>query len=686
MTGIRLAAVALLIAVGAGAPSVGLAEEGAGLETSLRDLGHPDLSRRADARRAVLAAGDAAVPDLIRVLKGAHTIAAREAAACLGEIGAPEVRGPLHRALADGTPAVRTAAATALGRMGDFRDVRALSAALASVPGPAARALGRLRSVRAIDPLRAALRSADGSGRIEILAALAALGQRDAIPPLIACLAADDGHRTRALVRLREVTGADPGADGEAWGAWWRREEFARRLGSSAAIAIRDLVKELEDPESEARRAALPELHALASDMARAEAVRGRAILVLGLIRDRSAFDVLLSVLEGPRGQVRSYAAEALGRLGDPRAVLPLARQIVTVADPDRDMATRARSGQGPYYIVDTESAKSLVRMGLTGGLRIAIENLFLEWRIRTYYESLILLRTTTGQDMGCRPDTSSAERIESARRWMRWFRENACALDLPRTIDFDDPGLQAGIDRLVVRLGVFKFLTSDTAKRTLMVVGEPARPRLERALREDPSRFVRTHAAEILGEIGHADSVAPLARALRDDPEAAVRAACGEALGLIGVRAGPAAEAALRDVSIRDGETADVRTAAVEALGLVSSSPADAGILEAHVTASRRAGPALLLAAARAMARLGEPEGLDRLVPFLGSEDLVLRRGAVTVLREVTGLTCGFDPEGEAAAREAAAARWAEHVRSDRTIVPRDARGYVRVTFLTQR
>ncbi len=53
---------------------------------------------------------------------------------------------------------------------------------------------------------------------------------------------------------------------------------------------------------------------------------RAEAALALGFIRDASVFDSLITLLDDSHGEVRSAAVEALGRLGDLRAVPALLR------------------------------------------------------------------------------------------------------------------------------------------------------------------------------------------------------------------------------------------------------------------------------------------------------------------------------------------------------------------------
>jgi HEAT repeat protein len=518
------------------------------------------------------------VGPLADLLDGPRTVAACEAARCLGEIASPDARRALHRALREGSGPVRRAAAEAIGGMADFRDVEPLIAALREVPSAAASSLARIEHASVDEELAAALDELRGAARIEALGVLAARGHREAVAELLGILGTE-GDGGRALLRLRAATGVDFGRDRGAWAAWWRRQERIAELSARSPELVAELLGRLKGTEGAAREALVADLLSLIEDPAVPEIARTRAILVLGHLEETRAVEPLLRILVGPRGLVRSYAAEALGRIGDPRALVPLCRQVVDVRDPDRE--TARRHAEGNYHIVDVECCKSLVRLGSRGGLRVAIDLLFKEWRIRMYHESVLLLRQATDRKVGFRPDAARADRIAAARAWLRWFRAHRTQIDLPGADELaTHPAVRRDVEELVARLGMFKFLTSDTAKRTLMVVGEPAVPRLERALESDPNVHVRAHAAQILGEVGLPSSARALARALLKDPDAIVRTEAAQALALLGPAAAEESVPAFRDALLREGESPDVLAAVAEAMGLVSDVHADGALL----------------------------------------------------------------------------------------------------------
>ena len=70
----------------------------------------------------------------------------------------------------------------------------------------------------------------------------------------------------------------------------------------------------------------VPRLLSIASDKEKDLRMRVAAVYDLGERQDRSAVPAILEILDDEDRYLASFAAEALGRIGDTRAVLPLAR------------------------------------------------------------------------------------------------------------------------------------------------------------------------------------------------------------------------------------------------------------------------------------------------------------------------------------------------------------------------
>ena len=102
---------------------------------------------------------------------------------------------------------------------------------------------------------------------------------------------------------------------------------------------------ELRDVSKDKRRTAVMKLGMLGGDEALRALirtvennqedliVRGRAALMLGKLKDASAVPYLIRALNAPGFQTPLNAAQALGKIGDPRAIEPL----LAFADNSRD-------------------------------------------------------------------------------------------------------------------------------------------------------------------------------------------------------------------------------------------------------------------------------------------------------------------------------------------------------------
>ncbi len=171
-----------------------------------------DVAVRYQAARALAQFADPAVlPPLLDGLRDDDMYVRVQVTSALIRIGAPAVDG-LTEALTDSRPAVRRAAAKALGKIGcaDAAALRALSALLSDADAGqrrfAAEALGRLGATGAVEALGTALRDHDARVRNAAAAALQALGDA-ALPTLRAAL--DDPNPETNFVAARALAGSD---------------------------------------------------------------------------------------------------------------------------------------------------------------------------------------------------------------------------------------------------------------------------------------------------------------------------------------------------------------------------------------------------------------------------------------------------------------------------------------------
>jgi HEAT repeat protein len=304
-----------------------------------------------------------------------HNWEVREAACeALATLGDPRAVPSLVGALGDDYWPVRRAAAEALGGLGDTRAVEPLLAALeaelthlagAAVPvrfghtdfpglqdswtvrRDIAIALGKLGDSRAVGALVDALRDDRSWVRRYAAEALGKIGDSRAVDPLRATLS-DSGAdvRAAAAAALDQLSWRPVDAAAEA--AYWVATKQWASCVENRAVA--PLVGVLDDEEPAVRGGAVdalvdigvPAVGPLVDTLQDPHAaLRGRsaAAEALGRIGDARAVEPLLPLLEDPATSVRRAAAEALGRLGDLRAVDAL---IGALADGDEDARTAA--------------------------------------------------------------------------------------------------------------------------------------------------------------------------------------------------------------------------------------------------------------------------------------------------------------------------------------------------------
>ena len=290
-----------------------------------------------------------ALDDLVAVLKDEYRDARAAAATSLGKIGDSRAIDPLMAAFSDenhraGSQSslnrgqdVRAAAVTALGQIGDPRAADFLIGALDEsdrhIHEAAVEALGQI-GAPAIDPL---LVKAGASVHKKRAAAVEALGQiSDArtFEPLVAALEdQDDGVRAAAAAGLGKL--ADPRAVEPLIAALQRGGESVR---SAAARAL----GQIGDP-----RAVEP--------LAAVRGERWWAVTALGQI-GAPALDPLIAALRDDDRRVRGIAADALGAIGDTRAIPALASAL---GDPGETATALAKIGNAQAIEALVDALKS---------------------------------------------------------------------------------------------------------------------------------------------------------------------------------------------------------------------------------------------------------------------------------------------------------------------------------------
>jgi HEAT repeat protein len=332
------------------------------LEPLVQILEHPSFAL--DAARALGKLGDPrAVEPLIRTLGHANGSVRLAAAEALSQLGEPDWLARLSRADhsqhfeglgASGdrravVPLVwalqtlksdrrqRRLAARALGELGSADGMDALLEGLRDLSGDvhdlsthvaeaAAEALGRLGDLRAVEPLLQAIRdrSYDSALFSGAAKAFGMLGDVRAVEPLIELLRGWAGSRSRDF----EVNAA------------------ARALGKiHDPRALEPLICALECLDSHwvveslcafGDRAVEPLISTLLGSSSHPAAAN--AAEALGRLGDIRAVEPLISTLQHQYHNARRAAAEALGELGDARAVEPL---ISALQRPEADSSVR---------------------------------------------------------------------------------------------------------------------------------------------------------------------------------------------------------------------------------------------------------------------------------------------------------------------------------------------------------
>jgi HEAT repeat protein len=282
-------------------------------------------------------------------------------------IGAPAVN-VLVEALQDRNESQRPEIARALGQISDRRAVEALAASIkdsdVKVRLVAASSLGQSAEPRAVRALLAASKDPDKTVREAAASSLAQLGPK-ALPVLATALQDDDLQiRLGAATLLSQFgTQAVPALIGALQnGDLPLRCEAAKSLGSIGdARAVQPLIITLNVQDFNLRQAAEAALDRIDWNPGKDEA--GAAYWIARGKWERCveigapAVELLIGKLKDPKYQVRFGAIEALGQIGDPRAVPPL---IDALGDPD--WSVRKRSASALQSLGDASAVKPLIK------------------------------------------------------------------------------------------------------------------------------------------------------------------------------------------------------------------------------------------------------------------------------------------------------------------------------------
>jgi HEAT repeat protein len=308
------------------------------------------------------------IPDLLALTADADKSIREAAFTALWSLPDPRSFNSMLQALHDEESSVRVSAVRALGTHGDRCAVEPLSE-IGSDPDAQVRlrvaeALGKLKGLRAIEPLLKLLRDPDKLVCMHAAWALDELNDLRALSALAASFSSEDNLQLRATVmkalsslvmqfpaKLTRPEILEPFLCAFDDSYVYIREDALRVLNTAEckALLFKPLLGMLTDPNAtlQIHVAALKvlEMSGYASEPQLLDTlltlieqtteyvpVRTKAIGLLAKNRDERAIESLLKLLASPDISLRASASEALGLLGDPRALAPLRTLLAQTA------------------------------------------------------------------------------------------------------------------------------------------------------------------------------------------------------------------------------------------------------------------------------------------------------------------------------------------------------------------
>ena len=263
------------------------------------------------------------VKGLIKALGYPAYFKVRAAAAdALGHLGDPRAVEPLVATLGDDDMHVREAAAGALGHLGDPRAVDSLAAILCDTDVLDA-AFSALVTIGApcVPALVATLKDDKFSVRTDAAKALGQIGDARAVEPLIATLRDSKEPVREAAAEALDRLGWSPDS-GEAEAAYWVAKARWDKCVGDAAVG--PLIAVLDDEKvSKSASEVLVRIGAGAVEplIASLDSTAGAGAVLARI--GAPAVEPLIATLQCD-GTLSEAAAEALGQIGDVRAVEPL--------------------------------------------------------------------------------------------------------------------------------------------------------------------------------------------------------------------------------------------------------------------------------------------------------------------------------------------------------------------------
>ena len=284
---------------------------------------------------------------------------------------------------------------------------------------------------------------------------------------------------------------------------------------------------------------------------------------------------------------VREAAADALGQVGDRRAVDPL---IKALSD-DKYGITRVREA----------AAKALVQLG-----DVAVDP---------------LVKTLTDPKGSVRLAAAKALQQLGQPEWVRCIRGDND--DFARLASSGEPG---GSALLIAALSDGDRDVRRRVPLALVRLGATALDPLVNALSDDSSD-IRDQAARALGQLGDRRAVDPLLKALSGD-DSRVRNRAAEALGYLGDK-----RAVDPLIKILSDDELCVDPSAVEALGRLGDKRAVDPLMALRFRAGNSS---VQRALAEALGQLGDKRAVDKLIRWAFDDSPSVREAAANALRQL--------------------------------------------------
>lgn len=497
--------------------------------------------------------GTPAVEPLIPLLKDKNADLCASATEALYMIGMPAVN-PLIAALEDVYTEAPQFAAEALGKIGDARAVEPLIAALQHYVGrrEVVEALGRIGDARAAGPLIAKLDDSSSDVREAATRALEKIGA-PAVKLLIGALNVDYSHGRKKTAETLDKLGWQPGKDEAAVAYWIAKQNWTEcvRLGT---LAVEPLITALKDRDA----------------------------------------------------QVRRFAAEALGKIGDARALAPL--------------------------IAASRDQEKFIRKVAAAALKNIENTCGVEPFIAALHDTASDVRQTAAETLdrlGWKPaadETGLAYWIAKG-NWLECASIGTAAVEpLIAELKSGNPAPAAALEKLGWKPGIdetgMAYWIAKQDWEECVRIGAPAVQSLIAVVQGEKTHLHRG-AAEALGRIGDIRALEPLIIALKDRH---VREAAIKALGRIGdARAVKPLLAALK------GGGSDVHEGVMQVLeqiGTLAVEPLVAALNDTDLYVHQ--------GAAEALGKIGDARAVEPLIASLSDNDERFRDTAITALGKI--------------------------------------------------